>query len=410
MQRTKVRLTEPLFIGVAILAHSKVMMSRAVYRIKEYWESVHEVTPSFHYTDTDSVSLYLPGVGWGAVDRWMCDDRLDDRGPLLDTSSMPYGWRGMETDWLRALSGQLGLLKLEYVTSKDPTDGHARFDPIVEAQWLQSKMYSYVRLHGAQVARAKGVPSSALKVVGSHDAYRQVRETASLGAGGGAHVVMASSERLDTTQAHGKQHVRVDKVALKSRDTKSRVEQSGMVRRPFGYVGDRRAGVCYDLDARPCQSSSMHFVYPKTRQSSSTKNKIKRKPTLPTPSPAHQNEQKYTANDRGVETEAEDERVMRELDAMVYLPVPSNDNPFSFKVPSCFTADDDDGVDDDEDCDSVDDRDHDAVDAVEPWEQLCSAVLSEAQATRPKRRLMIDDSDETYADQKRQRTCSSEGQ
>lgn len=236
VQQSVLTLKEPLYISATILSASKVMMSQAVYRMKRYWETA-EVDFKVHYSDTDSVTVSL-GCGWERWNQFLSDDRADARGPIIDTSSLPDGWKGRTREWLDAKSGDLGLLKMEYVANPNKT----QFNPVVQAEFVASKSYSLLRGDQTRKACAKGVPARVIASVAPHEVYAQVRQSS-----GNPLRVYGRVVRLDTFTDLSKGIVVQRKVALSPCDTKAFNDDRGMLVLPFGYGPNRKPGVTYHL-------------------------------------------------------------------------------------------------------------------------------------------------------------------
>lgn len=205
----RVKMNQPIAIGVAILDLSKVIIYKSLEMFKRRFKDGARLL----YTDTDSLILSLSSkdIWAGLSTMW---EKLDLRGFTRDHPIF-NGWTDAQfLERAKTRYEQLGLLKSE-TGSK----------PILEVCALRPKMYS-IRTETEDKWKAKGVPDSAAKRELNHDLYR--------------HCLFASGQSTTVTFNKIQQHKhklttdRCQKVALTAYDDK-RYYMDALRSVPYGY-------------------------------------------------------------------------------------------------------------------------------------------------------------------------------
>ena len=150
MHKKKLLLNRPIYVGMAILDLSKLLMYDFYYKKlgEMYPQSKYELL----YTDTDSLIIEIE------TEDVYVDMASEKYKNLFDTSNYPPNHPSFD-ETNRKVLGKM----------KDECFGN----PIIEFVGLRSKMYS-VKSEEVNISKAKGVKNSVIKKYLHHDLYYDV--------------------------------------------------------------------------------------------------------------------------------------------------------------------------------------------------------------------------------------------
>ena len=201
MHKSKLLLNKPVYIGMAILDNSKILMYDFFYnKLKKQYGPRCELL----YTDMDSLLLEIE-----------TDDVYKDIGTnknLYDTSDYPKG-HPLHSNVNQTVLGKM----------KDECAG----TPTAECVCLRPKMYSILKAEEKNIKKAKGVKNSVVKKQIKHEQYKEML----LGL-----KQLWHGMNIIRSYGHEVYGMQVNKISLSPFDSKRWIADDGIHTKAYGYI------------------------------------------------------------------------------------------------------------------------------------------------------------------------------
>ena len=203
MEKTKVKMNKPTYLGLSILEISKILMYEFWY---DYMKPKYDNNVKLCYMDTDSFIMNIKTNDF-------YKDIANDIENRFDTSNYEVK---------RPL--QIGKNKKVINLMKDEQGGKI----ITEFVTLKPKTYSYLTDDGKEGKKAKGTKACVIKKMIKFNDYKKCLLN--------DEVILKSQQRL-ISKKHDVYTENINKIALSNNDDKRIVSSNKITGYPYGYRG-----------------------------------------------------------------------------------------------------------------------------------------------------------------------------